>query len=102
LPGESIYCTSKAAIDHMTRCLAREWARHNITVNAVAPTFIWTDATKAALEDAAFYKRTIDHIPLGRIGQPQDVTGAVVFLASPAASLITGTVILVDGGWSLV
>ena len=102
LLGESIYCTSKAAIDHMTRCLAREWARHNVTVNAVAPTFIWTDATKASLEDAAFYKRTIDNIPLGRIGQPQDVTGAVIFLASPAASLITGTVILVDGGWSLV
>jgi NAD(P)-dependent dehydrogenase (short-subunit alcohol dehydrogenase family) len=101
LPGESIYCASKAAIDHITRCLAREWARHNITVNAVAPTFIWTDATKASLEDPTFHKRTLDHIPLGRIGEAQDVTGAVVFLASPAASLITGTIITVDGGWSV-
>jgi NAD(P)-dependent dehydrogenase (short-subunit alcohol dehydrogenase family) len=101
LPGESIYCTSKAAVDHMTRCLAKEWARHNITVNAVAPTFIWTDATRPSLENPAFHKQTLDHIPLGRIGMPHDVTGAVVFLASPAASLITGTVMLVDGGWSV-
>jgi NAD(P)-dependent dehydrogenase (short-subunit alcohol dehydrogenase family) len=101
LPGESIYCASKAAIDHMTRCLANEWAPHNITVNAVAPTFIWTDATRPSLEDFAYHKRTLAHIPLGRIGVPHDVTGAVVFLASPAASLITGTVMLVDGGWSV-
>lgn len=101
LPGESIYCTSKAAVDHMTRCLAKEWAPHNITVNAVAPTFIWTDATRPSLENPAFHKQTLDHIPLGRIGMPHDVTGAVVFLASPAASLITGTVMLVDGGWSV-
>jgi NAD(P)-dependent dehydrogenase (short-subunit alcohol dehydrogenase family) len=101
LPGESIYCTSKAAIDHMTRCLAKEWARHGITVNAVAPTFIWTDATRPSLENPAVRKQILDHIPLGRIGMPHDVTGAVVFLASPAASLITGTVMLVDGGWSV-
>jgi NAD(P)-dependent dehydrogenase (short-subunit alcohol dehydrogenase family) len=85
----------------MTRCLAKEWAPHNITVNAVAPTFIWTDATRPSLENPAFHKQTLDHIPLGRIGMPHDVTGAVVFLASPAASLITGTVMLVDGGWSV-
>jgi NAD(P)-dependent dehydrogenase (short-subunit alcohol dehydrogenase family) len=101
LPGESIYCMTKAAINHMTRCLALEWAKHNITVNAVAPTFIWTDATRPALSDPAFHERTLAHIPLGRIGQTKDVTGAVVFLASPAASMITGTTMLVDGGWSL-
>jgi NAD(P)-dependent dehydrogenase (short-subunit alcohol dehydrogenase family) len=101
LPGESIYCMTKAAINHMTRCLALEWAKHNITVNAVAPTFIWTDATRPALSDPAFHERTLAHIPLGRIGQTKDVPGAVVFLASPAASMITGTTMLVDGGWSL-
>jgi NAD(P)-dependent dehydrogenase (short-subunit alcohol dehydrogenase family) len=101
LPGESIYCMTKAAINHMTRCLALEWAKHNITVNAVAPIFIWTDATRPALSDPAFHERTLAHIPLGRIGQTKDVTAAVVFLASPAASMITGTTMLVDGGWSL-
>lgn len=101
LPGESIYCTSKAAVNHLTRCLANEWARYGITVNAIAPTFIWTDATRPSLENAEFYRRTIDHIPLGRIGEPHDVTGAVVFLASPSASMITGTTLLVDGGWSV-
>jgi NAD(P)-dependent dehydrogenase (short-subunit alcohol dehydrogenase family) len=101
LPGESIYCMTKAAIDHLTRCLAREWAPHNITVNAVAPTFIWTDATRPMLTDPAMRRQIESHIPLGRIGEPVDVTGAVVFLASPAASLITGVTLLVDGGWAV-
>jgi len=101
LLGESIYCMTKAAINHLTRCLAMEWAPHNITVNSVSPTFIWTDGTAPALADPEFRKRTLAHIPLGRIGDPLDVAGAVVFLASPAASLITGTNLLVDGGWSV-
>lgn len=101
LKGESIYCMSKAAINHLTRCLAYEWAPHGITVNSVAPTFIWTDGTKPALADPQFHRHVLSHIPLGRIGDPIDVAGAVVFLASPAASLITGANILVDGGWSV-
>lgn len=101
LRGEAIYCMSKAAINHLTRCLAAEWARYNITVNTVAPTFIWTDGTRPYLSDADAHQRTLDHIPLGRIGDTNDVVGAVVFLASPAASLITGTNLLVDGGWSV-
>ncbi len=101
LKGESIYCMTKAGIDHLTRCLAYEWAPHNITVNAVAPTFIWTDGTRPALADPAFHKETLARIPLGRIGEPNDVAGAVVFLASPAASLITGVSLRVDGGWSV-
>jgi NAD(P)-dependent dehydrogenase (short-subunit alcohol dehydrogenase family) len=101
LLGESIYCMTKAAINHLTRCLALEWAPHNITVNSVSPTFIWTDGTAPALADPEFRQRTLAHIPLGRIGDPLDVAGAVVFLASPAASLITGANLLVDGGWSV-
>ena len=101
LPGESIYCMTKAAINHLTRCLAREWAPHGITVNSVAPTFIWTDGTRPSLADPEFHRQTLAHIPLGRIGETSEVVGAVVFLASPAASLITGTNLLVDGGWSI-
>jgi NAD(P)-dependent dehydrogenase (short-subunit alcohol dehydrogenase family) len=101
LKGEAIYCMTKAGIDHLTRCLAYEWAPHSVTVNAVAPTFIWTDGTRPSLENPDFHKETLARIPLGRIGQPMDVAGAVVFLASPAASLITGVSLRVDGGWSL-
>ena len=101
LHGESIYCMTKAAINHLTRCLASEWAPYGITVNSIAPTFIYTDGTAPALSDPAFKRKTLAHIPLGRIGDPKDVAAAVVFLASPAASLITGTNLLVDGGWSV-
>jgi NAD(P)-dependent dehydrogenase (short-subunit alcohol dehydrogenase family) len=101
LPTESVYCTTKAAIAHMTKCLAVEWGKHNITVNAVAPTFIHTPGTKEALANPAFLADTIERIAaLHRIGEPMEVTGAVVFLASPAASLITGHTILIDGGWT--
>ena len=101
LKGEAIYCMTKAAINHLTRCLAVEWAPHNITVNSVSPTFIWTDGTRPSLANPEFHAQVLGHIPLGRIGEPLDVAGAVVFLASPAASLITGANILVDGGWSV-
>jgi NAD(P)-dependent dehydrogenase (short-subunit alcohol dehydrogenase family) len=101
LKGEAIYCMTKAAINHLTRCLALEWAPHGITVNSVAPTFIWTDGTRPALADPKFHAEVLRHIPLGRIGDPADVAGVVVFLASPAASLITGANLLIDGGWSV-
>ena len=101
LPGESVYCMTKAAISHLTKCLAIEWGKHNITVNAVAPTFISTPGTDAALADPAFRADVIERIAgLHRIGVPMDVAGAVVFLASPAASLITGHTLLIDGGWT--
>ena len=101
LPTESVYCMSKAAISHLTKCLAVEWGKHNITVNAVAPTFITTPGTDEALSDPAFRDDVIERIAgLHRIGEPVDVAGAVVFLASPAASLITGHTILIDGGWT--
>jgi len=101
LPTESVYCMSKAAIAHLTKCLAVEWGRYNITVNAVAPTFISTPGTEEALAEPAFRADVIERIAaLHRIGEPMDVAGVVVFLASPAASLITGHTILIDGGWT--
>jgi len=101
LPTESVYCMSKAAVAHLTKCLAVEWGRHDITVNAVAPTFIRTPGTEGALADPVFEADTIERIAgLHRIGQPMDVAGAVVFLASSAASLITGVTLLIDGGWT--
>jgi len=100
LKGEPIYCMTKAGINHLTRCLAHEWGPHNIRVNAVAPTFIRTDGTAPALSDPAILKQVVAKIPLGRVGEPMEVAGAVVFLASPAASLINGAILLVDGGWT--
>jgi NAD(P)-dependent dehydrogenase (short-subunit alcohol dehydrogenase family) len=101
LPTESVYCASKAAISHLTKCLAVEWGPHNITVNAVAPTFIATPGTDEALSDPAFRADVIERIAaLHRIGEPMDVAGAVIFLASPAATLITGHTLLIDGGWT--
>ena len=101
LPTESVYCMTKAAIAHLTKCLAVEWGKYNITVNAVAPTFVRTPGTEPALADPAFHADVIERIAaLHRIGEPVDVAGAVVFLASPAASLITGHTVLIDGGWT--
>jgi NAD(P)-dependent dehydrogenase (short-subunit alcohol dehydrogenase family) len=101
LPGESVYCMTKAAIAHLTKCLAVEWGMHNITVNAVAPTFIKTPGTDAFLANPKARADVIERIAaLHRIGEPMEVAGAVVFLASPAASLISGHTILIDGGWT--
>lgn len=101
LPTESVYCMSKAAVAHLTKCLAVEWGRHGVTVNAVAPTFVRTPGTEGALANPAFKAETLERIAaLHRIGEPMDVAGAVVFLASPAASLITGHTLLIDGGWT--
>jgi NAD(P)-dependent dehydrogenase (short-subunit alcohol dehydrogenase family) len=92
---------TKAGIAHLTKCLAVEWGKYNIRVNAVAPTFIHTPGTESALANPAFRSNVIERIAaLHRIGQPSDVTGAVVFLASPAAALITGHTLLIDGGWT--
>jgi NAD(P)-dependent dehydrogenase (short-subunit alcohol dehydrogenase family) len=101
LPTESVYCMTKAAISHLTKCLAIEWGKYNITVNAVAPTFIRTPGTEGALADPKFRSDVVERIAaLHRIGEPIDVAGAVVFLASSASSLITGDTILIDGGWT--
>ena len=101
LPTESVYCTTKAAIAHLTKCLAVEWGSYGITVNAVAPTFIRTAGTEPVVSEPEFHADVVERIAaLHRIGEPVDVAGAVVFLASPAAHVITGTTLLIDGGWT--
>lgn len=101
LPGESSYCLSKAAVIHMTKCLAVEWGQYGIRVNAVAPTFVETEGTAPALADEAFRADTVERIAaLHRIGQPSEVAAAVTFLAGAGASLVTGTALPIDGGWT--
>lgn len=100
LPTESVYCMTKAGIAHLTKCFAVEWGKYNITVNAVAPTFIKTPGTEIWLQDEEFKKDILSKIVLGRVGIPKDVASAVLFLSSPASSLITGTTLMIDGGWT--
>lgn len=96
------YCSSKAAVVNLTRVLAIEWAPHQVTVNAVAPTFVLTPLTEKMFANRSFSREIHRRIPLGRLGKPEDIVGAVVFLASPAADLITGHTLLVDGGWTAI
>ena len=102
LPQESVYCMTKAGISHLTRCCAAEWAKYNITVNAVAPTFIKTPGTDEYLSQEENRTQVLSKIALHRIGEPKEVANAVLFLAAPGASLITGTTLLIDGGWTAV
>jgi NAD(P)-dependent dehydrogenase (short-subunit alcohol dehydrogenase family) len=102
LPTESVYCMTKAGIAHLTKCFAVEWAKYNINVNAVAPTFIYTPGTEEYLANEKAKQYVLSKIVLGKIGEPKDVANAVLFLASPAASMITGTTLMVDGGWTAV
>ncbi len=102
LVGEPVYCMTKAAMIHMTQCLAAEWASDQIRVNAVAPTFIKTDSTKGWTENEVSLTSLLARIPLRRIGEPENVADPVVFLASKAASMITGATLKIDGGWTIV
>ena len=95
-----VYCGTKHAVEGFTKALGVELAPHGIRVVAVAPTWIETPFTKPFFEDAAFKASVLADLPIGRLGQPEDVAGAIVFLASDAASLITGTSLLIDGGWT--
>ena len=96
----TVYCASKHALEGFTKALALELAPVGIRVVSVAPTFIETDMTRPMLADPAFEQSVISKIPLGHLGQPQDVANAVVFLVSSHARFVTGSSLLVDGGWT--
>jgi 2-deoxy-D-gluconate 3-dehydrogenase len=93
------YCSSKGGLSQLTKVLAIEWAPYNIKVNCVAPTFIRTPLTEPMFKDQDFYQEVVRRIPLGKVGLPEDVTGAILYLVSDSADFVTGSSILVDGGW---
>jgi 2-dehydro-3-deoxy-D-gluconate 5-dehydrogenase len=93
------YVASKGGIAQMTKALANEWAPRNVQVNAIAPGYFRTENTSALQKDETRNRQILDRIPAGRWGEPEDLTGAAVFLASPASDYVTGTVLVVDGGW---
>ena len=99
-PGRAAYCASKHAVNGLVRALAVEWAPVGIAVNAVAPTFLDTPLTRPMLADDEFRAEVLRRLPIGRIGTPEDVVGAIVFLASEQSALVTGHVLAVDGGWT--
>ena len=96
--GYVAYCASKAGLNLMIKQLATEWAKYNITVNGIAPTFTRTDLVKDYLEDPEFYNPLVARIPLGRICEPSDLAAMAVYLAAPASDFITGQIIFADGG----
>ncbi len=99
-PRRSVYCMTKHAIEGLTKAMAVELAPQNIRVNAIGPTFLETPMTAVFFENPEFRTWALNRIPMGRIGRMDEVTGAIVFLASPAASLITGASLTIDGGWT--
>ncbi|MGI8914607.1 MAG: SDR family NAD(P)-dependent oxidoreductase [Chloroflexota bacterium] len=98
--NRAAYCAAKAGVVNLTRVLAIEWAPYNVLVNAVAPTFVRTPMGERTLSDPAVRDDILRRIPLGRVAEPEDVVGAVVYLGSPAAAMVTGHTLLVDGGWT--
>ncbi|MFZ1102728.1 MAG: glucose 1-dehydrogenase [Hyphomicrobiaceae bacterium] len=99
-PNRTVYCATKHAMEGFTKAMAIELAPHRIRVNTLAPTFIETPLTRPFFENRAFREDTLKRIKLGRLGQLEDLTGAIVFLASDASALMTGTSLVVDGGWT--
>jgi len=95
-----VYSSTKGGVNQMVRVLAVEWGPHGVTVNAVAPTFVYTPGTAERLDDPAYRADVVGRIPMGRVGEIRDVAGAVVFLASEAGGLVNGAVLPVDGGWT--
>lgn len=100
IEDHAVYCASKGAVNQAVRVLALEWGPLGVTVNAVAPTFIYTPGTAERLDDPGYRRGVVERIPVGDVGTIADVTGAVVYLASEAGRLVNGTILPVDGGWT--
>jgi NAD(P)-dependent dehydrogenase (short-subunit alcohol dehydrogenase family) len=100
LPDAAVYCASKGGVNMLTKVLALEWAEYGINVNAIAPTFIYTPGTAPLLDGPGLRDRILDKIPLRQLGTTADIAGAVAYLATEASRLVTGTVLMVDGGWT--
>ncbi|MDX1436123.1 MAG: SDR family oxidoreductase [Anaerolineales bacterium] len=96
----AVYSASKGGVNQLTRVLALEWSAKGVTVNAVAPTFIYTPGTAERLERPEYLEGVLDRLPIQRVGTISDVAGAVIYLASPAGAMVTGTILMVDGGWT--
>jgi len=101
LPLRAAYCASKAGLNMITKVLALEWASHNIRVNAVAPTFVETPFVTEMFKDPVFKRYVLDSIPAGRMATADEVAYATLYLACDFASIVTGHVLLVDGGWTI-
>ena len=99
-PGRTLYCASKHAIEGMSKALAWEVGHANIRVNTICPTFIETDMTARMLEETGFRNWVTGNVALGRLGRVDEIMGAVIFLASDASSLMTGSALMLDGGWT--
>ncbi|WP_265286668.1 SDR family oxidoreductase [Verminephrobacter eiseniae] len=99
LPFIPVYCASKGGVVMLTMSLALAWAEHGVRVNAIAPGYVETPIDAASRRDQAHYERIRSRIPLGRWAQPEDIAGSTVYLASPVAHYVTGTVLAVDGGF---
>ena len=97
---QSFYNASKAAVHHLTKSLACEWAERGVRVNAVAPTYIETPLTRFGMEDQSMYPTWLDMTPMRRVGQPDEIASTVLFLASDASSLLTGSIVVADGGYT--
>ncbi len=96
----SAYCSSKGAVNQLTRVLALEWGKHRICVNALASTFVETPMTRPMLEEKSFRDYVMGNIVLGRLCKPEDLTGGLIFLASDASDMVTGHILHIDGGWT--
>jgi NAD(P)-dependent dehydrogenase (short-subunit alcohol dehydrogenase family) len=98
--NRTVYCMTKHALEGLTKAMALELAPHGIRAVSIAPTFVETPMTRPMMARPEFAQWVRERIPAGRVGQPEDVAAAVVFAASPAASLVTGTSLVIDGGWT--
>lgn len=100
IKDHAVYCTSKGGVNQLTRVLALEWSASGVTVNAVGPTFTYTPGTAERLDNPEYLKEVLARIPSGKVATMTDVAAAVIYLASPAAGIVSGSVLMVDGGWT--